>query len=140
MSITRGLALPVLIAWLASTGCTTLSEIPRGEIATRATRRPVHVTTHDGLVYDFDYAEVAGDTLIGYRSRPDIEGTIEEVTSVRIEFGDIDRLSAREIDWRRTSLIGGGVVLLAAAVGLAKAAHDASSSSSSGGNFPPFNP
>ena len=135
----RGLALTVLLAWLASTGCMTLREIPRGEYAVKAERKAVRVETHDGLLYEFDYATVSGDTLTGFRSRPDVEGTIEEVAAVRIPLDNIDRLSSRELDWRRTSLVGGSVVLVALIVGLAKVAAD-NSSGNAGGNSPPFNP
>jgi hypothetical protein len=114
----RTARLGVLCAWLASTGCMTLREIPRKEFTQHAERKGVRVETRDGLVYGFDWATFAGDTLVGYRTRPEAEGPVDQVTVVRVPFDEVQRLTARELDWRRTGLLGGGVVASALAVGL----------------------
>jgi hypothetical protein len=133
MNRARVARLGVLCAWLATTGCMTLREIPRKEFAVQAERKGVRVETRDGLVYEFDWASFAGDTLVGYRNRPDVEGPVGQVTIVRVPFEDVQRLTARQLDWRRTGMVGGGVVASALALGLRSAAqHD---SPPSGGNY-----
>jgi hypothetical protein len=136
----RAVRLAVLAAWLASAGCMTLREIPRSDYAARTGRKSVRVETIDGLVYEFDWAEVDGDSLVGYRSRPDVEGPVDQVAVVRVSLGDVNRLTSRELDWRRTGLIGGGIVAGALALGLRSVLrHDNSDGTSSGGTKP-FNP
>ena len=118
MSRARTARLGVLCAWLASTGCMTLREIPRAEFTQHAERKGVRVETRDGLVYAFDWASFAGDTVVGYRNHAEAEGPMAQVTEVRVPFDDVQRLTSRELDWRRTGLLGGGVVAGALAVGL----------------------
>ena len=135
---TRATRLGLLISLLASTGCMTLREIPRQEFNARAERRGVRVETRDGLLYEFDYASLTGDTLVGYRNHPESEGAADAVTVIRVPFADVQRLTSREVDWRRTGLIGGTVVATALTLGLnASLKHDAPTSGSGGG---PFNP
>ena len=112
--------------WLASS-CTALREIPRGDYAARPERHACRLWTRDGLVYDFDYARVEHDTLVGFRERAGVEAAdpADAVASTSIALEDIERLTTRTIDWRRTGLIGGGVL---AGILVASAAHSAGSS------------
>jgi hypothetical protein len=134
--VTRLAALCLL---LASAGCMTLQEIPRQEYTARPERKGVRVDTVDGLVYDFDWASCSGDTLVGYRNHTEAEGPLDQVSVIRIPYADVQRLNARQLDWRRTGLVGGVVVGAVAAVGL----RAVSRSNNSGGNSygkPPVTP
>ena len=95
-----------------------LREIPREDYVTRAAHRPVRVETREGLLYEFDYADFAGDTLVGYRSRTDTEGAIDQVSQLRIPYEELQRVSVRQLDWRRTGMIGGGSLAAALVMGL----------------------
>ena len=136
----RAASLVVLGCWLAAGGCTTLREIPPSRYVTRAANRPVRVQTNEGLVYEFDYAEFNGDTLTGYRTRSDLEGTIDQVTQVRIPFEELQVVSVRQIDWRRTSLVGGGVLAVALAVGLKASQRQDTNDTGTSGGGKIFNP
>src|SRR5262245_57974136 len=92
-----------------SAGCTSLREIPRSSYAERPERQHVRIQTREGLVYEFDYATVAGDSLVGYRRR-DTEGVIDDTAVIRLALDDVQRFSTRKLDWYRTGLIGGGVL------------------------------
>ncbi len=110
---------PLVFAWLAGAGCTTLREIPRSEYAARPEREHVRVSTRDGLVYDFDYARVANDTLVGYRER-DTSGPVSDIATLAIPLADIERLSRHGLDWYRTGLVGGGVIAAVLAAGVSR--------------------
>jgi hypothetical protein len=116
----------------------TLREIPRRDFTAHAERKGVRVETVDGLIYEFDWASCTGDTLVGYRNRPETEGPLGQVSVVRVPFEDVQRLTARELDWRRTGMVGGGVVASALAVSLHAAARHTTTSGNSG-NHPPTN-
>ena len=73
MQVSRARASVMLAAWLLVNGCTTMREIPRTDYGQIPAGRNVRVETKDGLVYDFDYATVSGDSLSGVRVRNDIE-------------------------------------------------------------------
>jgi hypothetical protein len=125
MTMTRALRLAVLAAWLAANGCMTVREVPRSELDARKERSRVRVETREGLLYEFDYATFADDTLTGFRSRPDVEGPADQVTEFQIPFDELERVSTHQLDWRRTGWIGGSVVASAIVVGLRAAAkHD----------------
>ena len=117
---------------LAAAGCTALRDIPRDQFAARDQRKDVHVETRDGLVYEFDFVRVKGDSLVGYRRR-DVEGPIDEFATVPLPIDDVARMSARGVDWRRTSLIGGGAVAVIVAAGLSASAHNNNNGSGSSG-------
>ncbi len=135
----RALRLALLAVAVAAAGCTTLRELPREEYGARAERKAVRVETRSQLVYEFDYASIDGDTLIGYRNRPDVEGPLEQVATVRVPFDDVERLYSRQLDWRRTGLVGGGVIGSALWVGLSKSNSKPADPNTSGGSKP-FNP
>ncbi len=138
MTLSRTLRLGVLLAWTASTGCMTLREIPRQEYGAVQERKNVRVVTQEGLLYEFDWADVVGDTLVGYRNRLEVEGPVDQLAQVRLPVDDVRSLSARGIDWRRTAIVGGGVVAGALAVSLSQSLrHADTSSGSSGGHKPP---
>ncbi len=128
--------LALLCAGLASAGCMTLREIPRGEFTAHTERKGVHVETRDGLVYEFDWASFTGDTLVGYRNRPDTEGPVGQVAIVQVPFEEVQRLTSRELDWRRTGIVGGGVVASALTIGLRAAAKPPAQGGASGGIRP----
>jgi hypothetical protein len=137
----RWLRLAVLGGWLASSGCMALREVPRAEYAARAERKAVRVETREGLLYEFDYASIASDSLIGYRNRTEFEGPLDQVAVFKIPLDEIQRLTTRQVDWRRTCLVGGGVVAAALAVGLRQAAqHGDTGPVDNGGGGKGFNP
>ncbi len=135
MSGSRSRASAVLALWLLANGCTTLREIPRGDYAQLPERRGVRVETRDGLVYDFDYASVTGDTLTGVRHRNDLEGPVDQTVSFSIALDDIQQLTTRRFDWYRTGLVGGSVVagVIVAALGANNSKSDDGTPSSGGG-------
>ena len=103
----------------------TLQEIPRQEYTARPERKGTRVETVDGLVYEFDWASCTGDTLVGYRNHSEAEGPLDQVSVVRVPFADVQRLTARQLDWRRTGLVSGAVVASVVAVGLRTSAKPA---------------
>ena len=122
---------------LLANGCTSLREIPRGEYAAQPERRDVRIHTRDGLVYEFDYARVQGDSLIGFRRR-EVEGSFDEFGTARVALDDVDQLSSRGVDWYRTGLVGGGVLLAVIVGGLSAAGRGGNGEpSSGGGKIPP---
>jgi hypothetical protein len=140
MSISRARASAVLAMWLLANGCTTMREIPRSDYGQIPAGRNVRVETRDGLVYDFDYATVTGDSLAGVRHRNDVEGPVDESVTFSIALDDIQQLTTRRFDWYRTGLVSGSLVagVLVAALG-AKANGDKGSGQSGGGKPPPPN-
>ncbi len=116
MKVDRSLAWAVLLAYVCAGGCTTLREVPRAELAAKPERKGVRVMTRDSLFYDFDYARFDADSLTGYRDRNDLEGVVTETAVHRVALDDVQRLTARRIDWYRTGLVyGGGLVAVTAA-------------------------
>lgn len=128
----RALRGAIAAAWLLGTGCTSLREIAPTEYAAEPERKHVRVETREGLVYEFDYARVEGDSLIGFRQR-NVEGPFEEYATVRMALEEIQRLSSRSVDWYRTGLVGGGVLAAVVAAGLGSAAASDDDDPSSGG-------
>jgi hypothetical protein len=116
-------------------GCTSLREIPRTEYAARAERQHVRLVTREGLVYEFDYITVNGDTLTGYR-RQDTPGAIEEYATMNVALEEVQKLSKRSIDWTRTGLIGGGVIAAFVVKGLSNDEPPATGGDSGGGRPP----
>jgi hypothetical protein len=139
MRFHRGLRVAACLLWLMSTGsgCTSLKEVPRGEYATQPQRDHVRVVTREGLLYEFDYAKFAGDSLVGFR-RQDVQGPVEEYASLGMSLDQVANLATRQVDWVRTGLIG-GVVMLGVLLGAYKASQNNNSGGggSGGGNKPP---
>ena len=136
MRLTRARASTVLAVWLLANGCTTMREIPRTDYTRIPEGKNIRVETRDGLVYDFDYATVAGDSLSGVRHRNDVEGPVDQTVTFQIALDDIQMLTTRRFDWYRTGLVTGSVVagVLVAALGAKKGSDD---SNQSGGGKPP---
>lgn len=132
-------AAPLRLAagWLLilATGCTTLREVPRAHYTRYPERPHVRILTRDGLVYEFDYARVTADSLIGFRRR-DVPGRVEQFDSLPVPLEEVSRMSVRTIDWYRTTLIGGGMALAAAVAGLAVSAAADGTPPVSGGGGP----
>lgn len=138
MQVSRARASVVLAAWLLANGCTTMREIPRADYTQIPEGRNVRVETRDGLVYDFDYATVAGDSLSGVRHRNDLEGPIDQTVTFQIALDDIQQMTTRRFDWYRTGLVSGSVVaaVLVGALGV-KARNSDSGNGNGGGGKPP---
>ncbi len=132
----RALRLALLSVALATAGCTTLRELPREQFGMRPERKGLRVETRSQLVYEFDYAAIEADTVVGYRNRPDVEGPLESVVTVRVPFDDVERLYTRQVDWRRTGAIAGGVLGSALWVGLGKSHPNSNDGNTSGGGKP----
>lgn len=124
MKLHRGLVWSVLGCWLLAGGCTTMREVPRGELAARPERKGVRVLTRDSLLYTFDYATFDADSLTGYRDRPDVESVVAHVSVHKIALDDVQRLTTRKLDWYRSGLVGGSIVVAAIAAGLAARSDD----------------
>jgi hypothetical protein len=109
--------------WLAASGCTALREVPRSQYAAQPERRNVRVMTRDSLQYEFERARFAADSLVGYHRR-DVEGPVEEYSTVKLALDDVSRLTTRRVDWYRTGLIGGVGLAAILAAALSRAGGD----------------
>jgi hypothetical protein len=127
----------LVVSWLAGSGCSSLSEIPRARYGEREQRRDVRVEMSDGRVFEFDEVHVDGDTLTGYK-RQDTEGEVDDFASVRLPIADVSHLSARSVDWVRTGLLSAGVLGIVVIAGLAVSNNNNSSGESSSGGKPPL--
>jgi hypothetical protein len=121
-----------LAAWMAASGCTSLREIPRKDYGAVPERKDVRLDTMEGLHYELDYVRIDGDTLTGYRRR-DSEGLVDDFAMLRVALDDVKSLSARRIDWARTSLIGAGAAAAVVAAGLKNNKSPDSGGSGDGG-------
>lgn len=133
MNVRRAVTWGMLASFVLANGCTTMREVPRTELAVQAHRKGVRVETRDSLVYTFDWATFDADSLTGYRERAELEGTLEEVSVHKIALDDVQRLTARRVDWYRTGLLSGSIVVAAVAAGLTVTALKGDAGSSSGG-------
>jgi hypothetical protein len=131
----RAVRIGVAVLWLAGSGCTALREVPRNQIGARPERKDVRLVTREGLVYEFDFIRVEGDTMVGYRRR-DVEGPIEEYATLRVPLDDVGSLKARSIDWVRTGLIGGAIAAAVVTAALIRRGSDDGGS----GESPPVKP
>jgi hypothetical protein len=131
MGVRRAGSAALLLLWIAGEGCTAIREIPRGEYASVGERKNVRLTTREGLHYELDYVKVQGDSLIGYRRR-DVEGPIDEFIQLQLPLDDVQTLSTRTLDWKRTGLVGGGAVAVVAVLGLRKIIQNNGNDSSGG--------
>ena len=137
MQVSRARASAMLAVWLLANGCTTMREIPRSEYGQLPEGRNVRVETRDGLVYDFDYATVSGDSLDGVRHRNDLEGPVDQTVTFQIALDDIQQLTTRRFDWYRTGLVSGSVVAAVLVAGLGVRAKGPDGGGSGGGGKPP---
>ena len=137
MMMRRGPLAAMGLAWLLGSGCTTLREIPRADYTAQPERRHVRLWTDEGLVYEFDYVRVSGDTIVGYRQR-DVEGSIDEFATLSVPLHEVARLSARKVDWSRTGLIGVGLVAAVVTAGLSSGSGESSSGGGGGGKGDPI--
>jgi len=133
MKVSRPMAAVLLMAWTLSSGCTTMREIPPAQYNARPERSGLRVETRDGLVYTFDYATFDPDSLTGYHSRSEVEGTLDQVAVVSIALSDIQHLTSRSVNWTRTGLVGGGVIVGLIAAGVTAAHRNDNGSNTSGG-------
>lgn len=135
MNVSRAWAGSLLGLWVIASGCSTLREIPRSSFNDLPERKGVRVETKDGLVYDFDYATFAGDSLTGIRNRADVEGPVDQIVSFRIALDDIDHLTTRKLDWYRTGLVSGTMLAGALVAGLGQSTRppDSGGASTPGG-------
>jgi len=131
MRFHRGLRAAACAMWLTSSGCTALREIPRGEYAALPQRDHVRVVTSDGLLYEFDYAKFAADSVVGYKRR-EVSSRVEEYATLGLPLESVTHLATRQVDWMRTGLVG-GVTLLAVLVGAYRASQGSSGGDSGGG-------
>jgi hypothetical protein len=111
-----------------------LREVPREQYANMSERQHVRVSTNQGLVYEFDYAQVRGDSLIGY-GRRDLGGPLADYATFGMPLTDVTSVSTRGVDWHRTALIGGGVVAGVVAAALT-ASKDKPATPEEGGGGP----
>jgi hypothetical protein len=118
----RGAALRVLLAaaWLWTSGCTALREVPRAEYATRAERKHVRVETREGERFEFDVVQFSADSLTGTR-RLDTDGSFEQVDEMVLPLERVAKLEARRVDWYRTGLVGGVALAAVLAAALSQA-------------------
>ena len=133
MRFHRSLRAAACALWLSGSGCTSLREIPRGDYAARPQREHVRVVTREGLLYEFDYARFAADSVVGFKRR-DIESRVEEYAIFGLPLDQVARIATRQIDWMRTGLVGGGVLL--AVLAAAYRANQQSGGGSSPGGTP----
>jgi hypothetical protein len=137
MRFHRGLRVAAFLLWLSGSGCTALREIPRGEYAAQPQRDHVRIVTRDGLLYEFDYATFQGDSIVGFKRRED-QTHVADYASLGMPLEQVSHLATRQVDWVRTSLVG-GVGLLVVLVGAYKAsqANNGGTDSGGGGGRPP---
>ena len=117
---------------LFATGCTTMQDVPRSDLTAKSERQDVHVLTTQGLSYDFDFARITGDTLVGYRHREE-HGHADLYDTLPIPFDDLSHVTARTFDWKRTGLLGATALGAALAVGLHAANNGDNGGSDNGG-------
>ncbi len=138
MRVHRCLRVAACALWLTGSGCTALREIPRGEYAALPQREHVRVVTSDGLLYEFDHATFAADSIVGYKRR-DVSSRVEEYATLGLPLESVTHLATRQIDWMRTGLVGGLtlLVVLVGAYGASQASSDGGGSGGGGGKPPP---
>lgn len=117
---------------VAGTGCTSLREIPPSQYQQKPERQNVRVTTKEGLVYEFDFARLEGDTLVGFRQR-DVPGVAQDFATLRIPLDEVSRLYARSVDWLKTGGIAAAVVAGVAVAGIASDQEEPDDAAGGGG-------
>ncbi len=136
MRIHRSLRVAACALWLSGSGCTSLREIPRGDYAARPERERVRVVTREGLLYEFDYAKFAADSVVGFKRR-DTESRVEEYAVFGLALDQVARIATRQVDWTRTGLVGGGVLLAVLAAAYRANQNNGGGGSGGGGTVRP---
>jgi uncharacterized protein YceK len=137
-------SLLALAVFLASSGCSSLVQVPRGEFAAAPVRKNVLIRTDSGQQYAFDRVDVTADSLFGtgYQQRmvvrSDGESQIDEVTTdVRLPLPNITSHSDTKRTWSRTTKWGVGALAAAGfvvAVGTSKGNTDEAKPGTGKGN------
>lgn len=124
-----------LLATLLAGGCTTLRQVPPGDMLAGTERRDVRVELLDGRRYEFDVVKFGADSLTGYRRR-ESSADFAEYDAQAIAFAEVQTLAARRTDWYRTGLVAlGGIV-----GGLVIAITQSKSDDDAGGDGGPIKP
>ena len=112
-----------LAVFAASSGCSSLVQVPRAEFAAEPVRKNVLIRTESGQQYAFDRVDVTADSLFGtgYQQqtviRSDGETQVDEIaTQVRLPLAEVTSLSERKKDWGRTTKWGVGALAAGAFV------------------------
>ena len=115
--------LSALAVFAASSGCSSLVQVPRAEFAAEPVRKNVLIRTESGQQYAFDRVDVTADSLFGtgYQQqtviRSDGETQVDEIaTQVRLPLAEVTSLSERKKDWGRTTKWGVGALAAGAFV------------------------
>ena len=115
--------LSALAVFVASSGCSSLVQVPRAQFAAEPVRKNVLIRTESGQQYAFDRVDVTADSLFGtgYQQqtviRSDGETQVDEVaTQIRIPLAEVTSLSERKKDWGRTTKWGVGALAAGAFV------------------------
>ena len=115
--------LSALAVFAASSGCSSLVQVPRAEFASEPVRKNVLIRTESGQQYAFDRVDVTADSLFGtgYQQqtviRSDGETQVDEIaTQVRLPLAEVTSLSERKKDWGRTTKWGVGALAAGAFV------------------------
>lgn len=124
----------VLLFVLGLDGCSAMREIPPGDLAELPEQRDVRVELRSGQVFEFDQARFGPDSLWGYQ-RTEQDGDIPESSTTPLALVDVTRVTARRLDWYRTSLAAAAA--LGAGVAFAISQRKSTSSGGDGGAVKP---
>ena len=106
----------IVMLWPLWSGCTSLRELRRDQYAARPERAHVVVQMRDGTRHEFDLARFSADSLTGYRHSQG-DGAAEAYDAFPLALDGVNRITTRQVDWYRTSLVTGvalGAILAAA--------------------------
>jgi hypothetical protein len=112
------IAVALLAATLAE-GCSSLREIPRGQLADLPEQRDVVVDLRNGAHFDFESARFSADSLWGFR-RSETETDIPELSTTPMSLDAVAKVSARKLDWYRTGLSAAGILGVGVAIAVAQ--------------------
>jgi hypothetical protein len=119
---------------LLLSGCSTLREIPRDELADQPEQKDVVVQMKNGERRAFDSARFGPDSLWGFNQSEE-SGDVPELTTTPMSLNDVTEVAIRHLDWYKTSLGVGAALGVALAVVLS-----ARSQSQTGGDGTPVKP
>lgn len=96
-----------LLVCLSMEGCSAARELPRSELADLPEQRDVTVEMRNGQRLDFDTARFGADSLWGFRHGSEGDSSsVVELSTTALPLADVERVSARRLDWYRTGLAG----------------------------------